>query len=431
VKIGSRTINLPFNLPPLPPWVVRYGRYAAYPTFGIFVFLMVLYLSLPWDRVKDRLELEAAAAGMDVRIDQMGPAFLFGLKAKGVTLRTRPVNPADKPGRFVFDEISAHPGIIGLAFGHVSSTFAAEAFGGDISGYFSRATDTEANFTAKGIDLGQIPGLEGLVKLPMSGIMKAAGSIEMPKGHLAEAKGDLKIDCKTCTIGDGKAKLVIPGDAFLQQGVTVPKIGLGSPEGKLVIEKGTAKITGFEGHSPDMDIKIEGDIALRDPWQFSTANLCLAFRPTQALIKREAVFELLGRSLDQTAKRADGYYTVRVSGRLDSMFFMPAHCGGGPGGPTTAAPPRPAGVGFAPPPSVAPAGMAAPPPAPPNLVPPPAMAPPAPPPAQIDAAPAAPPPTSDIVPRAAPARGAIVGQPPSEPGPQPAQPAPQPEEPQP
>jgi type II secretion system protein N len=417
VRIAGRTLSLQQYVQRLPPWAVRGARYASYPLFGLFVFLFMLYLSIPWDRVKDRIEQYAQAAGFDIRIDEMGPAFLLGMKAKNVTLRTRPVNPNDKPSRFVFDEIVAHPGIF-------STTFDAQAFGGDISGKF---WDAGGNLTAKGVDLGQIPGLESLVKLPMTGVLKAKGKLELPKGKFAEGQGGLEIECKGCSIGDGKTKLVIPGDAFLQQGVTVPKIQLGNPEGKLVIEKGTAKMTGFEGHSPDMDIKIEGDIALRDPWQFSTANLCLAFRPTQALIKREAVFELLGRSLDQNAKRADGYYTVRVSGRLDSMFFLPTRCGAAAGGAPTAAPgmpPRPGGVGFVPPPPTVPAGAipsANPPPPPPTAeIPPPTVAAPPPPLPQADAAPAAP-----IEPRMAPpARGAVIAQPPPENPP----PAPQPEE---
>src|SRR5262245_8994865 len=110
MKLAGRTLALP----PLPPWALRTARYAGYPLFGVFVFVLTLYLSLPWDRVKDRLELEAASAGLDVQIERMGPAFLLGLKAKNVTLRTRPVNPSDKPSRFVFDEIVAHPSLLSM-----------------------------------------------------------------------------------------------------------------------------------------------------------------------------------------------------------------------------------------------------------------------------------------------------------------------------
>src|SRR5262249_24420710 len=117
------------------------------------------------------------------------------------------------------------------------------------------------------------------MRLPMGGVLRAGGELVLAKGRFAEGKGGLKIECKACSIGDGKAKLVIPGAAFLQQGVTVPKVALGNLEGELVVDKGSAKMTGFDGHSADMDLKIEGDIALRDPWQFSTVNLCMAFRP--------------------------------------------------------------------------------------------------------------------------------------------------------
>jgi hypothetical protein len=43
IVILGRTITIP----DLPAWTERFGRYLGYPAFGLFVFVVVLYLSIP------------------------------------------------------------------------------------------------------------------------------------------------------------------------------------------------------------------------------------------------------------------------------------------------------------------------------------------------------------------------------------------------
>jgi len=432
LRIGRRELALP----DLPPWAGRVGKVAGYPLYGLLIFLFVLYLSLPWSRAKDRLEAEASAAGYDVQIGSLGPAFLFGFRAQDVVVKTRPVMPGEKPTRIVLDRVTVHPSLLGLLFKHVSFDYRVRGFGGVMSGSYSQGADAETDLEARDIDLTQVPGIEYAFKLPMGGSARGAGALFMPKTRFGEAKGELKFDCKDCSIGDGKAKLPLPGNQFFAEGVTVPRIKLGNLSGKVVVDKGVARLVAVESHSPDMDVKIEGDVTLRDPIGFSSANFCLAFKPSAALSKREAVFGVLGQSLDQTAKRADGYYTLRVSGRLDSMYFMTVRCGAGaggtgpnagPGAPPMMRPGSPATT-FTPPASTL---M---PPAPPGATvdlppPPPTPNPSAPDAAAVAAPPPQPPPTPPLEGTApplhvgAPVRGTVLSPTPTEPQPPPAPPA--------
>src|SRR5262249_37887865 len=143
-----------------------------------------------------------------------------------------------------------------------SLSFSAAGLGGEISGSFSGAEiplgeapkpvpglpkpapdapDFEATVAVHDVNLAQIPDLEGLMKLPMTGNWRAHLEPLLAKGKIAGiAKGEITLGCKSCTIGDGKAKVAIPGNAFLATGVTVPKINIGSPEGKLTVDKGVA-----------------------------------------------------------------------------------------------------------------------------------------------------------------------------------------------
>jgi type II secretion system protein N len=325
-NIGRRTVTLP----DLPPWAGRAARYVGYPAFGLFIFVSVLYLSLPWSRAKDRLEMEASAAGYDVQIGSLGPAFLFGLSASDVIVRPHPA-PGQKSARTVLDKVVVHPSLLALLVRRVSVDFRLRGLGGEVAGWIGGSTDFEAEVDVRDIDLAQVPGIEAAATLPIAGLVRASAELALPRSRFSEAKGEVKLDCKDFAVGDGQAKLKIPGDPFLSQGLTVPKIKIGNPEGKITVDKGVARMVGIEAHGPDLEMKLEGDVALRDPVGFSAVNLCLAFRPTPALAKREAAVELLTKQLDQTAKRTDGYYGLRITGRLDSMFFAPARCGGGAG----------------------------------------------------------------------------------------------------
>ena len=58
-----------------PALVRRLIKWIGYPLFGLFSFVVFLYLTFPFDRVKDRVERQLSASGdMTVKIDHLGPS---------------------------------------------------------------------------------------------------------------------------------------------------------------------------------------------------------------------------------------------------------------------------------------------------------------------------------------------------------------------
>ena len=130
IKLGP----VAFSLPDLPPWALRYGKYAGYPGFGLLIFVIVLYLSLPFGKIKDRIEVEVASAGYDAEISSLGPAFLLGVKARDVVLRTRPRAPGEKAVAIALSRVVVKVGLFGLLVRHPSVDFDVEGLGGEIEG---------------------------------------------------------------------------------------------------------------------------------------------------------------------------------------------------------------------------------------------------------------------------------------------------------
>ncbi len=239
------------------------------------------------------------------------------------------------------------------------------------------------------------------INLPLSGTAKLDLSLLSPSGKLAEANGEITLSCDNVVIGDGKTPLKVAGNPFLSGGLTLPKVRLDDFGGHVAIDKGLAKLQEIAGKSRDGEVALEGEVTLRDPLPASTVNAYLRFKLSDPFLKQASAVATMLQMVGAQGKRPDGFYGMRLSGRLGQLnppVLSPTSPIIGPPPPRTHAaitpafrPPFPAPP--SPPPAAPPAPMvaAASPPPPPE----PAAPPPPPPPPATPAPPAPPaPPTS-------------------------------------
>ena len=77
----------------LPESLRRPAKWVGYPLFGVVVFILALYLTLPRERIREHLEALASSwLGADVTAADFGLTLLTGpgVAASGVNVRTRP-----------------------------------------------------------------------------------------------------------------------------------------------------------------------------------------------------------------------------------------------------------------------------------------------------------------------------------------------------
>ena len=343
---------------------------------------MAFYWSVPRERVKDRLETalsadvttgQPLAIGMDVDIGDVDSLKLFtglGFKASDIVLRTRPITPNREAGALRHRRRAACGSACSRRCSDGRATRSTRTRSRAASRVTSPATKrrTKATIEIDKLVLNGVPGIQQAVGgLPVDGTVSGKLDVAVPKNLLANANGTIDVDIEDLAIGDGKAKLTVPSDPFLAAGVTVPRIKLGKLSGQIVIEKGRARFEGVRVHSADGDATLEGYVELRDPIGASQMHAYLKFRPSEALIKREATIELLTNALAGTAKRSDGYLGIQLTGPL-AAIFLPAVQGSavrrdhaqraGAGAlrrrrrAATPAPPPPSAAAVAPPPSL-------------------------------------------------------------------------------
>jgi type II secretion system protein N len=318
----------------LPELTARQRRLligVGYPLFGLFVFFVAVYASIPRDRLRERLERELSqdpparlGTGMDVTISDLSLSLLPpGVDLYDVALKQRALPPPpageDKPQRPRTYFIRAR-----------SARIDVEAFGGSLFAE-GRLSDKELSgkLRASEVGLAQVPGLLQAVPLPLSGkaglSADLSGTVEPKTGRpvLSSLSGLIELSVEDLVIGDGKAKLVVPGDMFLAQGLTFPRVRLGRVSGRVVVSKGRVTLDQLRTRSPDAEAALEGYVDLRDPVQLSELHLYLRFRPSAALAQKEPTFDLMLKGM-AAAMRPDGFLGFSVSGTLATPRSLPA-----------------------------------------------------------------------------------------------------------
>jgi type II secretion system protein N len=361
----------------LTPQQRRLLLWAGYPLFALLVALLTFYWSVPRDRVKDRLEAalsadvttaQPLAIGMDVSIGELKLTLFTGagFNATDVVLRTRPINPGDKPARYIVDDVRLRVGLLSTLFGHPNYSFKAHALSGTVSGHIATGDDTKLSIEADKLVLNGVPAIAAAAGgLPIEGVVSGKFDVLAPKNLVANASGKIDVTIDDAGVGDGKAKLTVPTNdptiaPFLGAGVTVPKIRLGKLTGQIIIDNGHARFENVRVHSADADAMLEGHAELHDPIAMSQLHAYLKVRLAEALVKREPTLELLNNVLGGAAKRADGYIGLQITGLLSGPFCLPSK--DPPFGvatrdepaprPTTTAAPAPAAPAFVPPPNM-------------------------------------------------------------------------------
>lgn len=442
----------------------RLLRILGFPLFGFAVFVLSLYLSLPLERIKDRLERELSqepgppvpgsgglgiGLGMDVSIGQLGLHVIpIGASLSEITLRPRRPQSGDsdaeaKPPKPMFiEDVTVYLPLMTFLSGGQGLDLAVQAIGGTFEASGSTGSEGMAlKVDLAHLGLGRAPILAQLLPLPITGNLSgqidlkvparkppAAGGPPPPRGRaggggapppdFSKATGLVEIKLEQAVLGDGKAKLVVPGDPFLSQGLTFPRLTIGNIGGRVVIEHGRASFSDIHSRSADAEIWLEGYIDLHDPLPQSELKLYLRFLPSAALIKREPTIEILNNAMS-AGKRPDGALGFAITGTFGVPRSRPAK---EPPEGVSARPGSLGQVGKDSSPSLRPGVGLSPPPAAPMVVPPAAVLPPSQPSNFVP--PVVPPPPSQTPPPSpAPTPSPAAAPPPPPPSPPPPPPA--------
>lgn len=337
------------------PRLRRLLLWVGYPCYALVVLVVMLYVTFPYDRVKAVVESKLSSAERSVTIGSLSARPLLGLSAQDVLITLRPqaalTAPMGMPGsaapvavaekakvqRLRLEQVKVSVGLFALIGGGMNVDFAVKGFGGELSGNYrlvrkgKRVERWGLELTVDKVSAKEIPQLQTFGP-PLGGTLSGKVKLEVPGGRLSKANGEVDLELASTVLGDNKAKIKIKGNPMLAMGVTLPKIRLGRVAIKLGIKNGNIKFENVGARSPDVELKVEGGLSMRQPFAFSTIRTYVMLKPSPLLKKRDSKFELLESSLAK-AKRSDGFMGILISGILRSPRVTPSRLGLGKSAP--------------------------------------------------------------------------------------------------
>lgn len=342
-------------------------RAVGYPVFFVLFFVTFLYVTFPYDRLKEVIiaQIEAprvspsgrtTPSGMEVTIGSLGPTFFPGLKAKDVRVTYLPTTQGGRPTFMRFEEAVVHVSLFSLLFRRANVSFDLEGMGGEVSGEvsYSFATDPAPGLRSleveiENVNAGEAGPLVQAVGLPLGGTLNGKIELTVPEGQVNQAEGKVELTCARLTVGDGRAQYQIPHFG----GVTIAEIRAGDLSFNVNVRRGVATLERVGAQSNEFALQMDGRVDLRPNLADSAMNIGVRFRLTDVYRNKN---EQAGRILTvmdmvpdlQRARRPDGMLGFRCTG----TFARPPAClpdqrgaAGAPGAAVPAAFGVPGGMG--------------------------------------------------------------------------------------
>jgi hypothetical protein len=177
-------------------------------------------------------------------------------------------------------------------------------------------------------DLADISWAEYTGGLPMHGAGEIVVDLSVdPKGQVedwSKVTGSIEVTCAGCVLGDDRAKLAMPSKLMGGGALEFGHLAIGTITGGMVLAGGNYQGT-LTMSSADLEVEVEAHGHLARRLGDSTADGCIAFRPTQALEARSPqTFALL--SVTGATQRADGFFTIALSGTVHDLRRFARDC---------------------------------------------------------------------------------------------------------
>jgi len=298
----------------------------AYASFFVAAFVLSAYLTFPYDHLRDYIVARVEAAGkgnadsVRLEIGSLRPSFLTGAVLTDVELTRRTASGEGEPSRLHFDEVTARVSPWSVLTRSPRVSMVATVGEGELDASYqqdSEAQHIEAELDA--LDVGKL-GLGSFVGVPLKG--RATGTLDFTLATEAvKTVGTLDLKIAGLKIGDGKAKLSLPG---LRSGMTLDEIDAGALELTIKAQNGVAEISKLSTDGKDLKINGDGNVRLANPVRRSRPDVVLELQLSDAYKtksdRNKALFEILAMQPEwQKATGPDGALSLHIAGTVQSL----------------------------------------------------------------------------------------------------------------
>ncbi len=228
------------SLPKLAGW----KRTAAYGAFLALSFLFALQRTFPTEAVRERIMLEAAAQGWQVRMGDVSPSGFAGMKASGVAVESR------DGLRIPIDEARASLRLWPLLLGRRGVTFDLALFQGHVRGTVEESRSwRRLALQAQGVDLSRAAPLRKASGIDLAGLVSARVDVTFFPREPTRSTGRLEVTVDDAAVNGGEVP--VPG---MGGNVSLPRFALGKVTARATVRDGKAMVDELTARSPDLEV---------------------------------------------------------------------------------------------------------------------------------------------------------------------------------
>jgi type II secretion system protein N len=331
----TNRFKLNFRLPKIAIARRSFLNWLGYAGFFLFCFVLFAYLTFPYDRARayflTQFNQQTLPGGrvkpsdVQLKITDLRPSWLTGVKMTGVELIKQATQPDDQPMVISADYATLRPSVLSLLAGDLDLLFDVGMGPGEIKGSYKKEDDKQEILAGiDAIDMSKL-GIDGIIGLPAKG--QANGAINLTIAEeTKDTRGSINLKISKLVIGDGKSKLKLP---TLRDGLTVDTINAGDLQLKVKVDKGVGVIEKFSSSGKDIQVEGDGSIRFVSQLKLSRLDLIIDLVFTNAYRNKSertrTLFSLLNLSPKlQRAKTNDGGLRYQITGTLGSPRYRPA-----------------------------------------------------------------------------------------------------------
>jgi type II secretion system protein N len=293
-----------------------YRKHAAYAAVFLAALLFSLRQTFPAEAVRSRLVVEAAAQGWQMKVVDVGPAGLMGVRFGGLSVESR------DGIRIPVDDLRASLRILPLLLGRRGVDFDARLYDGRVRGTIEEGrASRRLGATIVGLDLAKASALRKLTGLDLAGKLDGELDVTLDSRDPAKSSGKVDLRLEKAALMGGQLHLASLGGAL-----TLPRAELGAVAAQASVRDGKAVFDKLEARSPDLELVGEGlAVTLQQRFAYSPLFGKAHLKVADAFWQKSGTTALRGvvESALAQARGRDGAYWFQIYGTLSSPQARP------------------------------------------------------------------------------------------------------------
>lgn len=279
----------------------KFFAIAGYILLFFLSFFVSLFITLPYEEIKNRLVYEVSSRGYGLlSVSKLSYAMPFGLELEDLSFSRF---QGDRKIEYLkSDRLLIRQSVFSLLLGRLNLNFTGKFYDGEATGYYiDKNKNKRISIKFQDINISEYSPLTTFLGTGVAGRLNGKINLEGSIVNLRESQGRLELNVENLKTEETDVMRLIK----------IPGLNIRSISCSIVLEGGKVKSEGISMNG-DIDGTISGEVILRYPIATSLLNLTMNIKFSDALYEKiKNLIEPLNLKKDN-----NGYYILNVGGAL-------------------------------------------------------------------------------------------------------------------